>query len=178
MRSLVKPQPVQLSTSSIEQEAAPEQEVEVRAEGSEPERASATNKVSAPRPASEAADHERTEAGDSEDAAVLSVKRLVVTDRIEGREPGANKELRADGSEVFAFVELTNTAGEPQKIEIVFEHESGQQVGFVKLPVPKDKSRWRTWGKTRQIKTAGQWVAKVRDESGAELMSRPFVVQG
>lgn len=108
---------------------------------------------------------------------VMQIKRLVVTDRIEGREPARDPKLRADGSEVFAFVELSNPGEEAQNIEIVFEHESGQQVGFVKLPVPKDKSRWRTWGKTQQIKKSGRWVAKVRSEGGAELMRRDFVVQ-
>src|SRR5690606_31167722 len=38
----------------------------------------------------------------------LQVKRLVVTDRIEDREPVADSKLRADGTQVFAFVELAN----------------------------------------------------------------------
>ena len=109
-------------------------------------------------------------------AEALQVKRLVVTDRIEGREPAAAPELRGDGSEVFAFVELANPGTDAQSIEIVFEHESGEQVGFVKLPVPKEKSRWRTWGKTAQIKKSGRWVAKVRSSGGDELMRQDFVV--
>lgn len=106
----------------------------------------------------------------------LSVKRLVVTDRIQGREPANAAELRADGSEVFAFVELSNPGSEEQRIEIVFEHQSGQQVGFIKLPVPRDSSRWRTWGQTRQIKKGGHWVARVRSEDGTELMTQRFTV--
>lgn len=106
----------------------------------------------------------------------IQVKRLVVTDRIEGREPVADPKLRADGTQVFAFVELANLSTDAQSIEIVFEHESGQQVGFVKLPVPKEKSRWRTWGKTEQIKKTGRWVAKVRSSGGDELMRQDFVV--
>jgi hypothetical protein len=111
-----------------------------------------------------------------EPAEALQIKRLVVTDRIEGREPGADAELRADGTQVFAFVELSNSSGNAQSIEIVFEHESGQQVGFVTLPVPQDQSRWRTWGKTQQIKKTGRWVAKVRTAGGNELMRQDFVV--
>lgn len=106
----------------------------------------------------------------------LQVKRLVVTDRIEGREPVADPKLRADGTQVFAFVELANLSTDAQSIEIVFEHESGEQVGFVKLPVPKEKSRWRTWGKTEQIKKTGRWVAKVRSAGGDELMRQDFLV--
>lgn len=113
---------------------------------------------------------------DSSTGGALAIKRLVVTDRIEDREPVSGSEFRADGTQVFAFVELSNEGAEAQQIEIVFEHESGQQVGFVKLPVPKDSSRWRTWGKTQQIKRSGRWVAKVRGADGAELMSRDFVV--
>lgn len=109
-------------------------------------------------------------------ADALQIKRLVVTDRIEDREPVADSELRADGTQVFAFVELANLSTDAQSIEIVFEHESGQQVGFVKLPVPKEKSRWRTWGKTEQIKKTGRWVAKVRSSGGNELMRQDFVV--
>jgi len=106
----------------------------------------------------------------------LQIKRLVVTDRILDREPVADPQLRADGTQVFAFVELSNPGADAQSIEIVFEHESGQQVGFVKLPVPKEKSRWRTWGKTEQIKKTGRWVAKVRSSGGDELMRQDFVV--
>lgn len=106
----------------------------------------------------------------------LQVKRLVVTDRIEDREPVGDPQLRADGSQVFAFVELANLSTDAQSIEIVFEHESGQQVGFVKLPVPKEKSRWRTWGKTEQIRKTGRWVAKVRSSGGDELMRQDFTV--
>lgn len=106
----------------------------------------------------------------------LQIKRLVVTDRIEDREPVADPQLRADGTQVFAFVELANPGADAQSIEIVFEHESGLQVGFVKLPVPKEKSRWRTWGKTEQIKKTGRWVAKVRSSGGDELMRQDFVV--
>ena len=106
----------------------------------------------------------------------LAIRRLVVTNRIEGREPVRVSEFSTNGDEVFAFVELSNASARERRIEIVFEHESGHEVGFVKLPVPKDKTRWRTWGQTRQIKKSGRWVAKVRDDSGTELLRRSFVV--
>src|SRR5688572_21765898 len=50
----------------------------------------------------------------------VQVKRLVVTDRIEDREPVADSKLRADGTQVFAFVELANLSTDAQSIEIVF----------------------------------------------------------
>ena len=171
MHTLVRPaSAVQLPTAHGDSTQAgtgsePPTETHAQAETPSPKtRSAATSEPSKPRAA-------------QPDAATMQVKRLVVTDRIEGREPARDPEFHPDGGEVFAFVELSNPGEVAQNIEIVFEHESGEQVGFVKLPVPKDKSRWRTWGKTQQIKKSGRWVAKVRSEAGTELMRQDFVVQ-
>lgn len=162
LRTLIRPKPLPVAlTAAAERESS----IAVSAVGAAPTT-----------PAGEANEPERANTAAEEPADALQIKRLVVTDRIEGREPGADAELRADGTQVFAFVELSNLSASPQSIEIVFEHESGEQVGFVKLPVPEDKSRWRTWGKTQQIKKSGRWVAKVRSAGGDELMRQDFVV--
>jgi hypothetical protein len=105
------------------------------------------------------------------------VKRLVLTRGIENKEPIDTSAFKPDGSPVYAFVELENAAASDETIEIVFEHESGQKVGFVKLDVPKEHERWRTWGRTRQIKKSGAWAAVVLSASGEELMRQAFTVQ-
>jgi len=162
LRTLIRPKPMPVSLA-----AAAERETTI-----------AAHAVGAPRATpAEAADEPHAPNAPAEAPAdALQIKRLVVTDRIEGREPVADAELRADGTQVFAFVELSNLSANPQSIEIVFEHESGDQVGFVRLPVPEDKSRWRTWGMTQQIKKSGRWVAKVRTSGGDELMRQDFIV--
>ncbi len=141
----------------------------------EPVRARAGEVLPA-RPAAAAPTPESPSVGHPEAQNGLSVTRLVVTDRIEDREPVEADQFTTRGAQVYAFVELSNSDSEDHKIEIVFEHESGQKVGFVQLPVPKDKRRWRTWGKTQQIKKSGRWVATVRTEEGTELMRQAFVV--
>lgn len=106
----------------------------------------------------------------------FSVKRLVLTHGIKDKEPLPTQSFEADGTPVFAFVELSNPAQSSAKIEIVFEHESGRRVGFVKLDVPGQHERWRTWGQTRQIRESGRWVAVVRTGDGQELMRKSFAV--
>jgi hypothetical protein len=172
MQRLVQPKP-------LSQVLQPEQAT-LRSQPSAPNDQPSAQAINALAPVAagvERAQRLETPAGEQPAATkALSVKRLVVTDRIDDREPARNAEFLTGGTQVFAFVELTNHAKQEQSIEIIFEHESGRQVGFVKLPVPKDRSRWRTWGKTSQIKQSGRWVAKVRSANGAELMSQDFIV--
>ena len=112
-----------------------------------------------------------SEAGDQ-----FSVKRLVLTHGIRDKEPVPTQNFAGDGTPVFAFVELSNPLATDAEIEIVFEHESGRRVGFVKLDVPGQQQRWRTWGQTRQIRQNGRWEAVVRTEDGQELMRKSFAV--
>jgi hypothetical protein len=106
----------------------------------------------------------------------FSVKRLVLTHGIRDKEPVPTQSFAGDGTPVFAFVELSNPLATDAEIEIVFEHESGRRVGFVKLDVPGQQQRWRTWGQTRQIRQHGRWDAVVRTEDGQELMRTSFAV--
>jgi hypothetical protein len=106
----------------------------------------------------------------------LSVSRLVVTSAIEKREPVTTASFTAGSESVYAFIELGNTGKEERDIVVTFEHESGRKVGFVELKVPAKQTRWRTWGRTGQIKTPGKWTAVIRVKDGAELSRESFEV--
>ncbi|MBX3181441.1 MAG: DUF2914 domain-containing protein [Polyangiaceae bacterium] len=108
------------------------------------------------------------------EAGALKVKRLVVTTAIEEREPRPVTEFKAGTDLVYAFVELANE-GDEQGIVITFERV-GKQVGYVELGVPAKQTRWRTWGRTRNIKQAGDWEAVVRTKGGDELARTRFQV--
>jgi hypothetical protein len=61
-------------------------------------------------------------------------------------------------------------------VRVVFQHESGHEVGLVELAVPAEKTRWRTWAQTEMIKATGKWTAIVRAADGAELGQQGFFV--
>jgi hypothetical protein len=105
----------------------------------------------------------------------LKVKRLSVTHEIDQREPVLVDTLSLD-KEVVAFVELAN-GGTAEGQVITFEREGKEPVGYVKLGIPGDQPRWRTWGKTRMVKEAGEWEAVVRAADGTELARQKFVVE-
>lgn len=108
--------------------------------------------------------------------ASLQVKRFVVTSGVENREPLAVGETLKLGEPVFAFAELASGEGNARSVEIVFEHEAGEKAGFVNLDVPADKSRWRTWGQSRNVKRAGQWTAVLLGDEREELARVQFSV--
>lgn len=116
-----------------------------------------------------AAKHERT-------SAQVRVKRLVVTRKVEDREPAKDgPSFSLDGAPLYAFVEMENRTEDAAKIVITFE-KAGTSTGHIELGVPANQSRWRTWGLTRGIRDAGEWVAVVRTVEGAELARVPFAV--
>lgn len=116
-----------------------------------------------------------TQPGASAGDVELKVKRLVVTHAIEQREPVAVEAL-STAKQVVAFVELANAGADAGKVVITFEHEGQPSVGHIELEVPGDQPRWRTWGKTRMVKTAGEWEAVVSTADGTELAREKFVV--
>ena len=105
----------------------------------------------------------------------LSIKRLVVTGAIDGREPAPSSTFEANGEPVYAFVELANDAPANTTIVVKFENPR-KSVGFVKLAVPPVQTRWRTWALTRRIDEPGEWEAVVSTEGGVELARQPFTV--
>lgn len=109
--------------------------------------------------------------------APLEVQRLVVTSGVENREPTPLTALVAGAQPVYAFVELANPADIEREIVLTFEHDSGKTVGFIELKVPAGATRWRTWGKTSQIKAPGHWTAVVSAKGGEELRRGAFDVE-
>jgi hypothetical protein len=106
----------------------------------------------------------------------LTVKRLNVTTEIKEREPVATTALTVGEDPMLAFVEMQNEADVDQKIVVTFEREGHKKVGFVELTIPADKTRWRTWAQTRNIKAPGEWTAVVSTADGTELARTTFEV--
>jgi hypothetical protein len=105
------------------------------------------------------------------------LRRLVVTTGVEKREPVKVDALLAGESPIYAFMELANESQEDQYVVVTFEREDDLEVvGHIKLKVPAEQPRWRTWGRTRMIQDAGPWVAVVRTPEGRELAREPFDV--
>lgn len=107
----------------------------------------------------------------------LKIKRLVVTQAVEDREPVAVGNVVAPETPVIAFLEVASGSAEEQQVVVTFEHEAGEQAGLVNLSVPGNKPRWRTWGRTYNINRDGRWTAVVRDSRGEELGRTEFTVR-
>lgn len=108
--------------------------------------------------------------------ATIEVKRFIVAPGVESREPLPTGETLTLGQPVYAFAELSSGTGGNAQVEIVFEHESGRKVGHVKLDVPADKARWRTWGQSRGVTKVGHWTAVLFDTEHTELARVAFDV--
>jgi len=108
----------------------------------------------------------------------LKLKRLVVTRKIENREPVTGDDFKLGNAPVYAFLELENSAASPRGIRVLFENEDTKAtVGHVKLSVPAAQPHYRTWGNTRMIRDAGHWVAVVTTVDGVELGRAAFEVK-
>ena len=115
---------------------------------------------------------------DAKSVGDLKLKRLVVTRKIENREPTASDDFKLGEAPVYAFVELENSAASSRGIRVLFENEDTKTtVGHVKLTVPAAQPHYRTWGNTRMIRDAGHWVAVVTTADGIELGRAPFQVK-
>ena len=109
----------------------------------------------------------------------LKLKRIVVTHKIENREPVTGDDFSLGNAPVYAFVEFENSAKDARNIRVLFQNEDTKAtVGHVKLTVPAAQARFRTWGNTRMIRDAGHWVAVVSTVDGIELGRAPFEVKG
>lgn len=105
------------------------------------------------------------------------VNRLVIASDIKEREPVELTDAKIE-EPVVAFVELKNSAEQDAGVVVTFEHAGGTKVGFVELTVPAKSPRYRTWARTRNIKTPGEWTAVVTSKSGEELARTTFQVAG
>jgi hypothetical protein len=109
----------------------------------------------------------------------LKLKRLVVTHKIEKREPLAGDDFKLGSAPVYAFVEFENSAHDARSVRVMFQNQDTKAtVGHVKLTVPGTSERFRTWGNTRLIRDPGRWVAVVSTADGVELGRAQFEVKG
>lgn len=119
----------------------------------------------------------RKDRGDAESATSLRVRRLVLSEGVEGREPvGASRAFqRGDLQKIYAFVEVENPERLPGEVVVTFESPDGLAVGNVRLDVGA-APRWRTWAFSRAVDREGEWTAVVRDAEGRVLAREPFSV--
>jgi hypothetical protein len=108
-------------------------------------------------------------------AGTLTVKRLTMTGEIKDREPTEAASFSVGGGDILAFLELQNEADVDQTVVVTFERDE-KKVGFVELTVPAKQPRWRTWGKTKNIRSPGEWTAVVSTQDGTELSRTTFEV--
>lgn len=108
----------------------------------------------------------------------LSVRRLVVSEDIENREPvGAASRFDRETDRLFAFVEAVNESDEAGELVVTFESEDGTEVGFITLEIPANARRWRTWAWSQNIHEVGSWTAVIRTADGDELAREHFEIE-
>jgi hypothetical protein len=103
------------------------------------------------------------------------LRRLLVSTAIKDKEPVPLVSLKVNDP-VVAFLEVANSAPVESVVRVLFQHETGQEVGFVELSVPAKKTRWRTWAQTEMVRQPGKWTAIVRGANGEELGQLGFFV--
>ncbi len=113
----------------------------------------------------------------SEASALPRVQRLVVARDVKDREPVDAGGMTVS-EPVVAFLEMKHLGSDEAALVVTFEHEGGKKVGFIELSVPGESPRFRTWGRTRNIKDSGSWVAVVTTKDGVELARQEFTVEG
>ncbi len=100
----------------------------------------------------------------------LSLRRLVVAEAIEEREPvGAGQRFDLGTAQVVAFMNLANDTDEPRTILVGFERPDGRTTGQISLTIPPNAGRWRTWARSRNIRVEGRWSAVVSTPNGEEI---------
>jgi hypothetical protein len=165
--------------SELSQRAVPTREdappVDTRASVPTKDRGELT--AAAPESTQEAAPKASSDVSKKGEERSPEVRRLVIASNVDDREP-VKLERGAVDQPVVAFVEMRNLAPVDSKIVVTFEHESGKKVGFIELAIPKESSRYRTWGRTHNIRDVGKWTAIVATEGGQELARESFSVSG
>jgi hypothetical protein len=112
-------------------------------------------KTLAPEDQKEAEGEALPEKAQEETAVLPLVSRLVIASDVKEREPIELTDAKVE-EPVVAFVELKNASDQDSGVVVTFEHADGKKVGFVELTVPGKSSRYRTWARTRNIKTPGE----------------------
>lgn len=108
----------------------------------------------------------------------LTVKRLVISKGVKGREPVGASNTFVEGAQdrIYAFVEVGNRDQVPSELYVTFVDESSGKGGRVPLQVGAG-ARWRTWIYTRSAKKPGKWRAVVKNAKGKTLASQSFEIK-
>ena len=107
---------------------------------------------------------------------VVEIRRLITAPDIDAREPVAASLLFSHHETIHAFLDVRNESNEEQTLTINYVGPSKQIRGGVKLAIPADVPRWRTWAFTKHAEEPGLWHVEVRDQDGMLLATLPFEV--
>jgi len=109
-------------------------------------------------------------------SAPLKVKRLIVAEGVEAREPvSAATSFGDDTPRIYAFVEIGNPEKAQSEISISITPHGEAERGRVSLDIGASP-RWRTWSFTRLAKKPGNYDVVVYDASGDEIGRAAFEV--
>jgi hypothetical protein len=138
-----------------------------------------TSSLTAPsRPSTGASDSSTASAPELRSAEGVTLRRLALTRRIEGREPvSPSTTFSASSDRLYAFVEASSTAEETRELVVSFFGPGHRHTGVVTLTIPADAPRWRTWAYTEHANEPGAWTAEVRTKDGALVGRQRFVVE-
>lgn len=130
------------------------------------------------RPSTESGSSSTSSASELRSAEGVTLRRLALTRRIEGREPVMPGTTFAASSErLYAFVEASSTADEARELVVSFFGPDHRHTGVVTLTIPADAPRWRTWAYTAHANEPGAWTAEVRTKDGALVGRQRFVIE-
>ena len=107
----------------------------------------------------------------------LSVRELLVAESIEDRQPvGAGQRFNSNLPQIIAFLNVANDTPEPRVLMVAFERPDGRTTGQISLNIPPQAGRWRTWARSRNVRSEGRWSAVVTTPTGEEVGRIPFDV--
>jgi len=105
----------------------------------------------------------------------FAISRMVMCERISGREPyGITDSFSVKNEIVFCFLEAKNIEIDTT-INFVWYFE-GQEKARVTLPLQKGR-RWRTFSSKKIANLKGSWTVELQEESGIILNNVSFLVQ-
>jgi hypothetical protein len=97
---------------------------------------------------------------------------------VEKRAPVApgTRFAQGDFERLYAFMKVSNPAGEASEVTVGWTPEGGKERGTVTVAIGAEK-RWRTWAFTKVVKEPGKWSVVVRDKEGAVIGEAPFEIE-
>ena len=106
----------------------------------------------------------------------LKLVRFELSKGIEGREPVNPGSQFVAGSKVYAFLELANKGGVESALLVRFERVDSKATRELRLGVPRDVPRHRTFAFATLAKQPGTYRCVVTTEDGVVLAEKSFEV--